>query len=65
MINIAASPFNYNQAEKRKHILRENVTKYNIPLLYVNQVGAQTELLFDGGSMAFAADGHLYSSLPF
>ncbi len=65
MINIAASPFNYNQAEKRKHILRENVTKYNIPLLYVNQVGAQTELLFDGGTMAFAADGHLYKSLPF
>lgn len=65
MINIAASPFNYNQAEKRKRILRENVTKYNIPLLYVNQVGAQTELLFDGGSMAFASDGHLYSSLPF
>jgi NAD+ synthase (glutamine-hydrolysing) len=65
IINIAASPFNYNQPVNRVQILRENVTKYKIPLLYVNHVGAQTELLFDGGSMAFAADGHVFKSLGF
>ncbi len=65
MINIAASPFNYNQPAKRVLILRENVIKYRIPLIYVNQVGAQTELLFDGGSMAFASDGHVFKSLNY
>jgi len=59
MINIAASPFNYLQASKRKNILRKNVEKYGIPLLYVNQVGAQTELIFDGGSLAISIDGNI------
>ncbi|PKP52604.1 MAG: NAD+ synthase [Bacteroidetes bacterium HGW-Bacteroidetes-1] len=65
MINIAASPFNYNQANRRLEVLRANVERYNLPLIYVNQVGAQTELLFDGGSLFFAADGHVVEHLPF
>jgi NAD+ synthase (glutamine-hydrolysing) len=51
IINIAASPFNYDQARIRTDVLLENARKYKIPLFYVNHVGAQTELLFDGGSM--------------
>ena len=51
MINIAASPFHHDQREIRNDILRKNVEKYQIPLFYVNHVGAQTELLFDGGSL--------------
>ncbi len=50
MINIAASPFNYDQQKTRLEILRANTSQYKIPLVYVNQVGAQTELLFDGNS---------------
>ncbi|MDP2235848.1 MAG: NAD+ synthase [Bacteroidales bacterium] len=65
MINIAASPFNYGQPKRRLEVLRENVSLYKIPLIYVNHVGAQTEILFDGGSAAFAADGHVAISLPF
>lgn len=65
MINIAASPFYYDQAKKRFEILRANVLQYKLPLIYVNQVGAQTELLFDGGSMAFNANGCVAESLPF
>jgi len=57
MINIAASPFTYEQQETRMEILRTNIFKYHIPLLYVNQVGAQTELLFDGNSCALNSDG--------
>lgn len=57
MINIAASPFDYDQAEKRKSVLLQNVEKYRLPLVYVNHVGAQTELLFDGGSMAINSKG--------
>jgi NAD+ synthase (glutamine-hydrolysing) len=59
MINIAASPFHYKQAEFRKETLLENVRKYKLPLVYVNHVGAQTELLFDGGSLVYDAKGNL------
>lgn len=59
MINIAASPFDYNQNEKRKNVLKWNAKKYNLPLLYVNHVGAQTELIFDGCTMALNADAQI------
>ncbi|MDD4373738.1 MAG: NAD+ synthase [Bacteroidales bacterium] len=65
IINIAASPFDYHQAEKREKVLRKNVEKYQLPLLYVNHVGAQTELLFDGGSMAMDRNGRIISRLHF
>ncbi len=65
MINIAASPFDYGQAEKREKVLRKNVEKYKLPLLYVNHVGAQTELLFDGGSLAMNSKGKVISRLKF
>jgi NAD+ synthase (glutamine-hydrolysing) len=51
IINISASPFHYEHIDERKKILKQNVSKYNIPLFYVNQVGANTELIFDGGSL--------------
>lgn len=65
MINIAASPFDYHQAVKRREVLRQNVKRYGLPLIYVNHVGAQTELLFDGGSLAFAQSGFVAEALPF
>lgn len=57
MINISASPFNYNQQDLRKNVLKSNVLQYKIPMVYVNQVGAHTELLFDGNSMALNSNG--------
>ncbi|MFT4525673.1 MAG: NAD+ synthase (glutamine-hydrolyzing) [Bacteroidia bacterium] len=51
MINIAASPFDYNQLEKREEVLKLNCEKHDLPLIYVNHVGAQTELIFDGNSL--------------
>ena len=57
MINIAASPFSYSQVAERKEILVRNTLKYKIPLIYVNHVGGQTELLFDGGSMVVDSNG--------
>jgi NAD+ synthase (glutamine-hydrolysing) len=65
IINIAASPFHYDQAEIRKGVLVENARKYGIPLFYVNHVGAQTELLFDGGSLVVAPDGRIYDELQY
>jgi NAD+ synthase (glutamine-hydrolysing) len=64
-INIAASPFSYSQHSTRKFVLKQNVEHYKLPLIYVNQVGAQTELIFDGGSMVIDADGQTFKQLPF
>lgn len=65
MINIAASPFAYNHDEERLQILGDNCRKYNLPLLYLNQVGAQTEIIFDGGSLVFDAEGTLLDELAY
>ena len=65
MINIAASPFSYTHDEARAVVLADNARKYNLPLLYVNQVGAQTEIVFDGGSLAFDAEGNLLDEMPY
>ncbi|MFB6317835.1 NAD+ synthase [Saccharicrinis sp. FJH54] len=59
LINIAASPFSYVQEGTRKRVLKLNAEKYNIPAIYVNQVGANTELVFDGNSMAIDGQGNL------
>jgi NAD+ synthase (glutamine-hydrolysing) len=65
IINIAASPFHYNQARDRKDILLQNVRKYKLPLFYVNHVGAQTELIFDGGSLVLNSKGTVVDELKF
>jgi len=63
IINIAASPFDYRHEEKRKGILKRNVLKYNLPLFYVNHAGAQTDILFDGGSLVFNNKGEIVAEL--
>lgn len=63
IINIAASPFSHTQLASRTQVLRNNVEKYKLPLLYVNHVGAQTELIFDGGSLAMNAQGEIVEQL--
>jgi NAD+ synthase (glutamine-hydrolysing) len=65
IINIAASPFHYKQAEIRKKILLANIKQYHKPVFYVNHVGAQTELLFDGGSMAIDSKGNIVEELNY
>jgi NAD+ synthase (glutamine-hydrolysing) len=65
IINIAASPFDYTHAEKRKAILKRNALQYHLPLVYVNHVGAQTELIFDGGSLVMDAKGEVAHELAY
>lgn len=65
MINIAASPFSYCHDDERMVVLSGNAKKYELPLLYVNQVGAQTEIIFDGGSLVFDAQGNVLDEMPY
>ncbi|MEO5643735.1 MAG: NAD+ synthase [Bacteroidia bacterium] len=65
MINIAASPFDYKHADSRRKVLKRNVEKYNLPLLYVQHAGAQTEIIFDGGSLALNSKGEIVSEMNY
>lgn len=65
LINIAASPFSYSKIEARKNIFISKAIKYKIPVISVNQVGANTELIFDGASVAINKYGRIYAQLPF
>ncbi len=64
MINISASPFDYTHIADRKAIIKNNVLKYKIPMLYCNAVGSQTEIVFDGASLVFDKLGNLCKTLP-
>ncbi|MFM7357015.1 MAG: NAD+ synthase [Sediminibacterium sp.] len=64
MLNISASPFDYTHNEDRKAVIKSNVLKYRLPLLYCNAVGSQTEIVFDGGSLVFDANANLCGALP-
>ena len=65
MINVSASPFDYDHAADRLEVLRANVKQYHIPLFYSNICGAQTEIIFDGGSVVFSPDGSVYDEMPY
>ena len=65
MINISASPFDYDHADDRREVIRANVLKYRLPMLYCNAVGSQTEIVFDGGSMAMNAAGEMIHELGY
>jgi NAD+ synthase (glutamine-hydrolysing) len=57
IINIAASPFAYNYDAIKLKILTDNAYRYKLPVFYVNQVGAHTELIFDGASRVINVKG--------
>ena len=50
IININASPYDIQKNETRKEIVMKKALKLNVPIIYLNMVGGQDELVFDGGS---------------
>jgi NAD+ synthase (glutamine-hydrolysing) len=65
MLNISASPFDYDHDDDRKEVIRANVLKYQLPMFYCNAVGSQTEIVFDGGSLAMDANGKLLKEMKY
>ncbi len=59
IINISASPYSKNKPVSRVGMLQKHARELQLPLFYVNQVGANTELIFDGDSLALAPDGYI------
>lgn len=65
MINISASPFNYIQENDRFNIIRKNVLKYNLPIIYCNTVGANSALIFDGASVVMDKTATYFKKLSY
>ncbi|MCE5344714.1 MAG: NAD+ synthase [Bacteroidales bacterium] len=65
IINISASPFSYTKIEAKTNIFRSKAIKYKVPVVTVNQTGANTELIFDGASMLINSKGEIIKRLPF
>lgn len=59
VININGSPYSRTKYDERLRCMQQRVAETGLPLIYVNQVGGQDELVFDGASIALAADGTL------
>ncbi|ANB01305.1 NAD+ synthase [Ectothiorhodospira sp. BSL-9] len=64
ILNINASPFHRDKHQERLEVLRARVAETGLPIAYVNLVGGQDELVFDGHSMAVDADGSLRLCAP-
>jgi len=58
-ININGSPYHHGKVSEREQMLSARARENNCAIVYVNQVGGQDELVFDGASMVFDADGRL------
>jgi len=65
MVNISASPFSYSKTEAKVNIFRSKAIKYKMPVVMVNQTGANTELIFDGASVVVDSDGRICRQLPY
>jgi NAD+ synthase (glutamine-hydrolysing) len=63
IINLSASPFETGKIEVRKKLIGSLANKYQIPIIYANQIGANDQLIFDGNSMIFDKNSKLISQL--
>jgi NAD+ synthase (glutamine-hydrolysing) len=64
-VNISALPFSHNVEGRRKNALVSKAREYGIPVVYVNQTGAHTELIFDGGSAFINKKGEIAKELNY
>jgi NAD+ synthase (glutamine-hydrolysing) len=64
LLNISASPFNAGKRRVRWEIFSDIARRYDVPLVYVNQVGGNDELLFDGSSIVFDKSGQTIFCAP-
>lgn len=64
VVNINASPFHKSKLHEREHMLGERARRAEAAIVYVNCVGGQDELVFDGASLVVAPDGSIVARLP-
>ncbi|MEK6375233.1 MAG: NAD+ synthase [Acidobacteriota bacterium] len=64
LLNISASPFNAGKRKARYELFAEIARRYEVPMVYVNQVGGNDELLFDGSSIVIDKSGKTIYCAP-
>jgi len=64
VLNISASPYYRDVTKAREQLLKSHVRRYGLPILYVNQVGGQDDLLFDGRSLFMDGEDHILFQAP-
>jgi NAD+ synthase (glutamine-hydrolysing) len=64
ILNLNASPFHARKISQREDVLRQRIYATSIPIVYVNQVGGQDELVFDGASFAMDAQAQVFFRAP-
>lgn len=64
IINLNASPFDENKIQLREQTLQQRIHEVELPIIYVNQVGGQDELVFDGASFAMNSKAEIIQCLP-
>ena len=63
LVNVSASPFAIHKVERRDGILRRHAVRHRVPLVFVNQVGGNDDLVFDGDSIVLNASGEKVAQL--
>jgi len=64
MISLNASPFHVNKRDERLAVMRQRIAESGLPLIYVNMLGGQDELVFDGDSFVLDTSGQICHQLP-
>jgi NAD+ synthetase len=64
VLNLSASPWHVGKAELRRRLVCALSERHRVPIVFVNQVGGNDELVFDGGSFACDAEGRVLARLP-
>tara|TARA_B100000929_G_scaffold208090_1_gene165880 strand:- start:56 stop:1396 length:1341 start_codon:yes stop_codon:yes gene_type:complete len=64
LVTLNASPYHQNKPAERLELLEQRASDVGLPLVYVNQIGGQDELVFDGGSCCVDAEGKLAVQAP-
>ena len=64
LLNISASPYHHGKLGERRAVFSALCRRHRLPLLYVNQVGGQDSLIFDGHSLVMTPDGEVAGSAP-
>jgi NAD+ synthase (glutamine-hydrolysing) len=64
VLNLSASPWHVDKASARRRLIAALAARHHVPIVFVNQVGGNDELIFDGGSFVTDAEGRLLAHLP-
>jgi NAD+ synthetase len=64
MVNLSASPWHATKPEARREMIATLASRNRTPIVFVNQVGGNDELIFDGGSFAVDASGRFFQTSP-